>query len=70
MTCTVPRVVGKRLTAAKAALVRGHCATGKVSRAYSKKTRKGRVSAQSKRAGRVLPANTKVNLVVSRGPRR
>jgi hypothetical protein len=65
--CKVPKVVGKSLAAAKLALKRAHCATGKVSRAYSKKIKKDRVSSQSKRAGRVLPKNTKVNLVVSRG---
>jgi hypothetical protein len=65
--CKVPKVVGKKLAAAKLALKRAHCATGKVSRAYSKKIKKDRVSSQSKRAGRVLPKNTKVNLVVSRG---
>jgi hypothetical protein len=65
--CTVPKVVGKKLTAAKVALKQRHCRAGKVSRAYSKKTKKGRVSSQSRRAGKVLPAGTKVNLVVSRG---
>jgi len=67
--CTVPRVVGK-VAAAKLALKARHCRTGTLSRAYSKKTKKGRVISQSRRAGRVLPAGTKVNLVVSRGRRR
>jgi hypothetical protein len=67
--CTVPRVVGKTLAAAKLALKAKHCGTGRVSRAYSKTKKKGRVISQSRRAGRVLPAGTKVNLVVSRGRR-
>jgi hypothetical protein len=67
--CKVPNVVGKSLAAAKLALKQRHCGAGKVSSAYSKKTKKGKVSAQSKPAGRVLPAGTKVNLVVSRGRR-
>lgn len=67
--CTVPKVVGKTLAAAKAALTRSHCAPGKVAYAYSKATKKSRISAQSRRAGQVLPARTKVNLVVSRGRR-
>ena len=67
--CRVPNVVGKTLTAAKLALKQKHCRTGKVSRAYSKKTKKGRVSSQSRRPGRVLANGTKVNLVVSRGRR-
>jgi hypothetical protein len=68
-SCTVPRIVGEALGAAKSALRRKHCATGKVSRAYSKKTKKGRVSSQSRRPGRVLPNGAKVNVVVSRGPK-
>ena len=44
--CTVPGVVGKELAAAKLALKRRHCGTGKVSRAYSNKIKKGRVSSQ------------------------
>jgi len=50
-------------------LARRHCRTGKVSSAYSSK-RKGTVAAQSRRAGQVLPAGSKISLVVSRGPRR
>jgi Tol biopolymer transport system component len=65
--CAVPRIVGKALAAAKSALKQKHCATGRVSRAYSKKTKKGRVSSQSRRPGQVLPDGAKVNVVVSRG---
>jgi hypothetical protein len=65
--CKVPKVVGKTLDAAKRALKKAHCRTGKVSRAYSNTTKIGHVSSQSRRAGRVLPNNTKVSLVVSRG---
>jgi hypothetical protein len=65
--CTVPKVVGKMLSAAKLALKARHCGTGKVTKAYSKKIKKGKVSAQSRRAGQVLAAGTKVNLVVSKG---
>ena len=68
--CTVPKVTGKRLAAAKSALARGHCRTGTVRRAYSRTIKKGRVSSQSPRSERIRPPNTKVNLVVSRGPRR
>jgi Tol biopolymer transport system component len=68
--CKVPKVVGKPVAAAKAALKQRHCRTGKVSYAYSKRTKKGRVSSQSRRPGLVLAANTKVNLVVSRGRKR
>jgi beta-lactam-binding protein with PASTA domain len=64
----VPKVVGKRLGAAKSAIKQTHCRTGKVGYAYSRKT-KGIVISQSRRPGRVVPANSKVNLVVSRGRR-
>ncbi len=66
--CTVPKVTGKRLSAAKSALARGHCRAGKVNYAYSPK-KKGLVSSQSRQPGRILPASSKINLVVSRGPR-
>jgi hypothetical protein len=65
--CVVPKVVGKTLTKAKAALKKGRCRTGKVSRAYSKRTRKGRVVAEQPKAGRRLPVGSKVRLVISRG---
>ena len=65
-TCTVAKVVGKRLAAAKLAIKRRHCRTGRVGYAHSRK-RKGIVISQSRRPGKVVPANTKINLVVSRG---
>jgi PASTA domain len=67
--CRVPKVVGRRLGAAKKMIARRHCRTGKVGHAYSRKRKKGSVISQSRRPGRVLPANTKINLVVSRGRR-
>jgi hypothetical protein len=65
--CFVPRVIGKRLVAAKLALARSHCRTGRVTYAVSRKAAKGRVISQSRRAGRTLPTNTRIHLVVSRG---
>jgi hypothetical protein len=65
--CTVPKVVGKRLASAKLTIAKRHCRTGKVGHAYSKKRKKGVVVSQSRRPGRVLPAGSKVNLIVSRG---
>jgi hypothetical protein len=69
IACTVPKALGKRLRAAKTAMKRMHCRTGKVAYSFSSKTEKGRVISQNRRAGRVLPARSKVNLVVSRGRR-
>jgi hypothetical protein len=65
--CKVPKVVGKRLGTAKSRIKRGHCRTGKVRYAYSVKRKKGIVVSESRRPGRLLPANSKINLVVSRG---
>jgi PASTA domain/Calcineurin-like phosphoesterase len=66
----VAKVVGKRLGAAKLAIKRRHCRTGSVGYAYSHKAKKGIVISQSRRPGKVLPANSKINLVVSRGSKR
>jgi hypothetical protein len=66
--CRVPKVVGKRVASARRTIARRHCRTGKVRRAYSRK-HKGIVISENRRPGRVLPAGSKINLVVSRGPR-
>ena len=68
--CRVPRVIGKQLAVAKSALSKAHCRTGTVTRVFSRTTRRGIVIGQSRRPGRVLPANSKIDLVVSRGRRR
>ena len=65
----MPKVVGKTLAKAKTAIAKSHCRTGKVTRAYSKRVRKGRVVSQKPRAGKTLANGAKVNLVVSRGRR-
>jgi alpha-tubulin suppressor-like RCC1 family protein len=67
--CRVPKVTGKRLPAAKAAIARRHCRTGKVGYASSRK-RKGVVLSQSRKPGLVLAPNAKIDLVVSRGRKR
>jgi hypothetical protein len=67
LKCRVPKVVRKGLKAAKATIKRRHCRTGKVRYAYSRTRKKGIVISQSRRPGRVLPAKSKINLVVSRG---
>ena len=66
----MPNVVGKRVAAAKRTIAGKHCRTGKVGYAYSPKRKTGIVISQSRRPGRVLPALSKINLVVSRGRRR
>jgi hypothetical protein len=68
--CIVPKVVGKKLRAAKRAIRARHCKVGKVSYAKSTKKKKGRVIRQRPRAGSHRANGAKVNLVVGRGPKR
>jgi PASTA domain-containing protein len=68
--CKVPNLVGKTLARARALIKLRHCRTGRVSKAYSRKRKKNVVIGQSRRPGRVLPAGSRINLVVSRGRRR
>jgi beta-lactam-binding protein with PASTA domain len=63
----VPKVKGKALGAAKAAISRAHCKVGKVTKAYSVKVKSGRVISQSPAAGKHLANGAKVSLVISRG---
>jgi beta-lactam-binding protein with PASTA domain len=65
--CRVPNVRGKTLVVARRSIKRARCAVGKITRKPSRKVKKGRVISQSPRAGRLLPQNSKVKLVVSRG---
>jgi beta-lactam-binding protein with PASTA domain len=67
--CTVPQVIGKTLVAAKDAIAKRHCRTGPVTHTYSRARKNGIVISQSRRPGKVLPAASKIGLVVSRGPR-
>ncbi len=62
--CVVPKVKGKKLRAAKAAIKRAHCAVGRIKRAYS-----ARVISQRPGPGTRRPQGSKVNLKVSKGPR-
>lgn len=68
--CKVPNLVGKGLAAALRAVKAGHCRTGTVRRAFSRKGKKGNVITQNRRRGQLLPAKAKINLVVSRGRKR
>ncbi|MGH3079692.1 MAG: S8 family serine peptidase [Gaiellaceae bacterium] len=68
--CTVPRLRGLTLTGAKRALAKKGCALGRVSRAYSKRVRRGRVVQQRPGPGLRLRRGAKVAVVLSRGRRR
>jgi hypothetical protein len=65
--CVVPRVVGKALARAKAAVKRRDCSVGRISYRRSTEVRRGRVLAQRPKAGARLRAGSSVRLVVSRG---
>jgi hypothetical protein len=68
--CQVPRVIGKTLTQAKQTLRHFRCRPGRVSHAFSKRIKKGRVISQRPGAHKVLFADHhRVRLVVSRGKR-
>jgi hypothetical protein len=67
--CHVPAVKGRLLRVARNRIRAARCSVGKVRWARSKKKR-GRVIAQKPVAGKTLALGGRVNLVVSRGPRR
>jgi hypothetical protein len=67
--CLVPNVVGRRLATARVRIRRARCAVGRIRYARSVRAR-GRVLAQSPRAGARRPRGTRVRLTVSKGRRR
>jgi hypothetical protein len=67
LVCRVPRVVGRVLAAARLTIKRSRCRTGAVRYTYSRRSKRGTVISQSRKPGRILPPNTKLNLVVSKG---
>jgi hypothetical protein len=67
--CTVPNVRGRTLAVARAALIRGNCAVGLITRRFSSAVARGRVIAQGTRPGTQLDYGTRVALVVSKGAR-
>jgi len=69
-TCKVPNVKGMTVAAATREITAGDCLKGRVTFAYSKKVKKGRVIKQSQRPGKTLTFRSKVNLTVSKGKRK
>jgi hypothetical protein len=65
--CNVPAVRGLRIVDAEREIVRANCTRGKIRYAYSTRVRRGHVISDHPRAGTVLPRNSKVSLLVSRG---
>jgi chitodextrinase len=68
--CTVPRLRGLTLVVAKRTLAKKGCSLGRVTRAYSKRVRRGRVLQQRPRPGLRLRRGAKVAVVLSRGRRK
>jgi hypothetical protein len=64
--CVVPRLKGRTLRAARRALRRAGCALGRVRRTARGRVRRGRVAAQSPRAGRKLREGARVRITVRR----
>ncbi len=67
--CVVPRLLGKKLRAAKRVLRKAHCRTGKISYRYSHR-KKGQVMSERPHPRQHLRNGAKVNLLISRGRRR
>jgi hypothetical protein len=65
--CNVQRITGMTLATAKSKLGRANCRVGKISRAYSKRVRRGRIVSQKPKFGAVLRGGGKVSLIVSKG---
>ena len=68
--CTVPRLRGLTLAVAKRTLAKKGCALGRVTRAYSRRVRRGRVVQQRPGPGLRLRRGAKVAVVLSRGRRK
>ncbi len=68
--CVVPRLLGKTLARARVLIIRTECLLGRVSRAYSRRVKRGRVLSQRPRPYKIVAAATRIDLVVSRGRRR
>ncbi|HEV3478296.1 MAG TPA: S8 family serine peptidase [Gaiellaceae bacterium] len=68
--CTVPRLRGLTLAAAKRSLRSRGCRLGRVTKAYSRRVRRGRLVAQRPGPGLRLRRGAKIAVVLSRGSRR
>jgi len=66
--CVVPKLRNRRVKGAKKGLRKANC-KAKVTRRYSDKVKEGKVIRASKTRGKLLPAGSKVKLVVSEGPK-
>jgi subtilisin family serine protease len=67
--CTVPRLRGLNLAAAKRSLSARGCRIGRITRAYSRRVRRGRIVAQRPGPGLRLRRGAKIAVTLSRGRR-
>jgi hypothetical protein len=65
--CVVPRVTGKTVAAARKAIKARRCRVGSIQSRNSRLAARGRVIAQTPRAGRRVAIGTRVSIVVSKG---
>lgn len=68
--CTVPKLRGLTLSAARKKLTRANCKLGAVTRKYSARVKSGRIISQRPTAGKKLARGAKVSVALSRGRRR
>lgn len=66
VTCVVPKLLGKTLAKAKAALARSHCRMGRLAHRHARKAARGRVISQGLPRGARRAAGTRVSLVMGR----
>ena len=64
--CVVPRLVGRRLGAARTAIRNVDCRLGAIRYARTGRGKVGRVVSQRPAAGKIRPRGTRVNLVVGK----
>jgi hypothetical protein len=68
--CVPPNLKGSTLAQGRSRLAANRCVLGTIGKAFSSKVPKSRIIAQSQPPGKRLSDGTRVNVVVSRGPRR
>ncbi|MGH2882498.1 MAG: PASTA domain-containing protein, partial [Solirubrobacteraceae bacterium] len=64
--CTVPRLLGKTVQAARASLKTAQCSLGRITRRRAKHARRGRVIDQNPPAGSHRRRGAKVKIVLAR----
>jgi hypothetical protein len=70
LTCIVPNVKNRSLAGATGRLTHNRCKRGRVTFKPSSSVAKGKVISQSVKAGKKVKDGTKVNLVLSSGPKK